>query len=290
MNATLLFDLEELADVQEFSPIQGSAIGGFVLDSSLREIRHPGSEFRTLDALREDDEGIEQYVELILSLTGTSHEVLPDTDLQVIPLEYRYWDKWKWGERKRVLALYAPENVNLRYIFEDHPKFQRGVYLRGANFRGSKLEGDFTRAQLQGADFTGATISGTFTLSKLQEANFSDTVILDDVSFAEANLQGADFRGAQMGNVNFKYADLTDADLRDIKIHYHTNDLHLTPSLIRANLSGTKFNMSRHQVMREFRPFNSDFYLRAEDDAMLDKAIFIPPPNMSEWAKLSTKK
>ena len=35
--------------------------------------------------------------------------------------------------------------------------------------------------------------------------------------------------------------------------------------------------------MREFRPFNSELYLRTEDDAMLDKDI-IPPP--SEQAAL----
>ena len=59
---TLLFDLEELADVQEF-PIPGSAIGFLSLIPVPRD-RHPGPKF-ALDALREDDGGIEQYVELI---------------------------------------------------------------------------------------------------------------------------------------------------------------------------------------------------------------------------------
>ena len=238
MNAALLFDLEELQHVSEFSPTANSQLGGFAIDrarkSATGEALSAG-----IYRLRESDspEALNQYVELMLTLTDL-YAFFPDTTPQLLSVQ---------GSAERMpLILYASENVNLKYIIASYETL-KDADLRGINLRGSELHFiDFTGANLEGADFRDTRLSEVnFIGADLKDANFRGCIADKWTTFVKANLEGADLRDADLSKVRFIGGILDRAKFQGSRLEHH-KAFYLT------SLDRTEFDMSSDFFTKKF--------------------------------------
>ena len=240
MNATLLFDLEDLQSVAEFSPTASSQLGGFVIDRARKympeEILSAG-----FYGLRESDdpEILRQYTELMLTFMGL-YEIFPDTEPQLV--------SFRGSSADMPVVLYASENVNLKYIIASYETLKyTDADLRGINLRGAELHFiDFTEASLEGADFGDTRLTEVnFSDADLKDANFRGCTADKWTTFVKANLEGADLRDADPSKVRFIGGILDRAKFQGSKLELHR-------AFLQTSLDRTEFDMSREDFIKRF--------------------------------------
>jgi uncharacterized protein YjbI with pentapeptide repeats len=138
------------------------------------------------------------------------------------------------GQRKAAVARFLTEAHLLEQGLGRRPRIDlagadfRGVELGAGSFGAVPVDGvvgggvlaSFSGADLRGAVFRNATMVSTrFENARLAEADFGGATLVE-VDFRGADLTGANLRGArtQFLETSFDYADLQDADLREVEL------------------------------------------------------------------------
>ncbi|MHA2264632.1 MAG: pentapeptide repeat-containing protein [Candidatus Thorarchaeota archaeon] len=241
MNATVLFDLEELQSVAEFSPTANSQLGGFAINRARKYIPEEGLS-AGFYGMREsnDPEILSQYTELMLTFMGL-YEIFPDTE----PQTFLFYGTGRSIDM--LLVLYASENVNLKYIIASYNLSPAEADLRGINLRGAELHFiDFHGANLEGADFRDTKLSEiSFDGADLKDANFRGCTIDKWTNFVRANLEGADLRDADLSKARFFGSILDRAKFQGSKLYPNR-------AFLKTSLDGTEFDMSREVFIKKF--------------------------------------